>query len=130
MVKTTAFLTQTACILLLAASCSTPPTDLSQVDDTATEASIARGQDLYKGLGCGVCHGSAGHGDGVAVPSLAITPRDLTDGAAYKRGHSARRIAETIRSGMGDPKSPMPVYTHLAAPDLIALGHYLESLQR
>ena len=76
------------------------------------QAAIAAGKAAYTRLGCPVCHGAKGRGDGAIAASLQddknlpIRPRDLV-GEALKGGSSVRDIYHRITNGMdGTPMSP------------------------
>jgi cytochrome c oxidase cbb3-type subunit I/II len=45
------------------------PIDLGP-EPPADDASVARGAEQYSRLGCPVCHGDGGRGDGIAAPAL------------------------------------------------------------
>lgn len=98
-----------------------------------TRASLARGKELYKDLGCGDCHGNQGKGDGPSANDLkdqwgyAIQPTDLTAGV-FKGGHNGKEIYKRITTGMDG--TPMPAYgdDFITGKDRWALVQYVQSL--
>jgi len=85
-----------------------------------TDASLARGQELYETY-CTVCHGPQGRGDGPVVPKF-IRPPDL-HGAST--GYSDGYIYALIVNGRGN----MPSYNRIGADERWDLIHYLRKLQ-
>jgi mono/diheme cytochrome c family protein len=117
-----------------------PPTPLALPDPPAVSdgAAVGRGADLYRDLGCAVCHGEKGRGDGTAAAALRdssglrIWPADLAHPSWFKGGHSARDVYRTLVTGLDG--TPMAGYGDAFADldpgapwDLIA---YIESLSR
>lgn len=82
-------------------------------DYVGTEASIARGRQMYDDAGCVTCHGPTGRGDGEAAPDLEdnwgdkILPFDFTSGP-LKGGTSSSDIYRTFVTGLDG--TPMPSY--------------------
>jgi len=78
-----------------------------------TAASVKRGKELYKKVGCFQCHGLSGRGDGPSSKTLkdawgdAILPFDFTSGA-LKMGSGAKDIYRTFVTGLDG--TPMPSY--------------------
>ncbi len=116
------------------------PTPLAIPDPPATRnaGALARGAELYRDLGCAVCHGDEGRGNGTAADALedtsglGIWPADLANPSWFKGGHSPADVYRTLMTGLDG--TPMPGYRDVfvdldaRAPwDLIA---YLESLSR
>jgi mono/diheme cytochrome c family protein len=92
-------------------------------------ASIARGQGLYKSLGCVACHGE----DGRKRMALAdkkgypLRSRDLTAPWTFRRGSSPSEVWLGIAIGHG----PMPAFAKTASPkQLWDLVNYVASLAR
>lgn len=98
-----------------------------------TTASLARGKELYKDLGCGDCHGEKGKGDGPSAKDLkdqwgyAIQPTDLTAGV-FKGGRIGKEIYKRIAIGMDG--TPMPAFDDdvLTGNDRWVLVQYVQSL--
>jgi cytochrome c oxidase cbb3-type subunit 2 len=98
-----------------------------------TKASINRGRELYKDLGCGTCHGDKGKGDGPSANDLKdqwgydIKPTDFTRGV-FKGGAEPRELYKRIAIGMDG--TPMPAYGDdlITGKDRWALVHYIRSL--
>jgi len=93
-----------------------------------TEATVARGRDLYLGPGiCLACHGADGKGP--------IGP-DLTDSLWIHSDGSVAGILETLKSGVSDQASrsgtPMPARggSGLTDDELAAVAAYVWSLSR
>ncbi|MBI1995722.1 MAG: c-type cytochrome [Deltaproteobacteria bacterium] len=98
-----------------------------------TRASLARGKDFYKDLGCGDCHGNQGKGDGPSAKDLkdqwgyAIQPTDLTAGV-FKGGAESRELYKRTATGMDG--TPMPAYGDdvITGKHRWALVQYVQSL--
>jgi len=76
-------------------------------------ASVKRGKELYKKVGCFQCHGLSGKGDGPSSATLKdawgdkILPFDFTSGD-LKAGSGAKEIYRTFVTGLDG--TPMPSY--------------------
>ena len=100
-----------------------------------TRASLARGKELYRELGCGDCHGEKGKGDGPSANDLkdqgryGIKPTDFT-GGVFKGGAESRELYKRTATGMDG--TPMPAYGDdlITGKDRWALVHYIQSLAR
>ncbi|GIW40287.1 MAG: hypothetical protein KatS3mg076_0864 [Candidatus Binatia bacterium] len=95
---------------------------------------LEKGKLVYRELGCPVCHGDGGRGDGLASPDLKDvwgnpTPaRDLVSGP-FRGGEEPREVY--LRLAIGMPGTPMPGYGDVASPeDLWALVAYLASIRQ
>ncbi len=72
---------------------------------------VAQGRKVYVAMGCGLCHGDSGKGDGGASWSLKddsgwpLPPADFTLGI-YKAGSQPQDLYRTIMIGV--PGTPMP----------------------
>ena len=112
----------------------------------ATEASVARGRELFMDdavAKCYTCHGPAGHGDGISAWTVdpetgarkeaylddwgfPIRPRDLTQGL-YRGGRRPIDVFRRIKNGING--TPMPALGGaLPDEDLWALVHYVGTL--
>ena len=105
---------------------STPAT--ATVASTALPA-VEVGRDLYAENGCATCHGAEGHGDGPVGKTLAPTPRDFRDGAAFKAGRDEGAIARTIAQGFNQAGSKMPAFGHLSEQERRSLALFVISLR-
>ena len=100
-----------------------------------TVQSLAEGTALFNKLGCIVCHGETGAGDGPNAPSLKDTkglylpPRDFNNGA-FRGGATGRDLF--LRTVTGLPGTPMVPYgTNLMTDsERWSLVHYIQSLRR
>jgi mono/diheme cytochrome c family protein len=114
---------------LLAKSITVPP------EPAVTVATMASGQALYTKMGCMMCHGETGAGDGPTAPTLKDTegfylpPRDFNNGA-FRGGHEGADLYTRIVTGI--PGTPMPPFddTLIKPEDRWSLVHYVQSLRR
>lgn len=98
-----------------------------------TEASVARGAELYVQTGCGACHGEIGYGDGLSAPTLRddwgvhIKPADLSKPWTFRGGGRREDIFRTMSAGFNG--TPMPGF-HGALPpeDIWGIVDYMLSL--
>lgn len=98
-----------------------------------TEASVAKGREVFEAQGCAACHGNLGRGDGTSAPTLKddwghhIRPADLTMRWTFRGGPTRRDIFRTFSTGVNG--TPMPSYAQtLAVEDRWALVDYIYSL--
>lgn len=110
-----------------------PPVLEIPAEPRADAASIARGQALFGRMGCPVCHGTQGHGDGMIAAALRddwgkpIRPFDFHS-ASPKGGPAARGYYRTISTG--HTGTPMPSFVALLKPDeRWDVVHYVMSLR-
>jgi mono/diheme cytochrome c family protein len=111
----------------------TRPASIAVTPPTAeTPQLIASGEKLFDEAGCVQCHGSAGHGDGPAAPTLKdasgqpIHPLDFSSGV-FRRGASLESIFLTVRTGLNG--TPMPSYADSLTPEQTwAIAAYVRSL--
>jgi mono/diheme cytochrome c family protein len=96
-------------------------------------ASLARGAKAYQDLGCPVCHGQGGRGDGIAAAQLrasdgsVLAPADLTRPWAFRGGARAGDVAMRLAAGIAG--TPMPSYLDIASiAELWDVAHYVGSL--
>jgi len=108
----------------------------------ATNEIIELGKTIYNEVGCNMCHGSTGKGDGPSALKLVdskgypIVPKDFTTGI-YIGGNTRRDLF--LRFATGIDGTPMPSYGNLA--DVLgkpkedenkltwALVHFVKSLE-
>ena len=98
-----------------------------------TEASVARGAELYVQTGCGACHGEIGYGDGLSAPTLKddwgvhIRAADLSMPWTFRGGGTREDIYRTMSAGFNG--TPMPGF-HGALPpeDIWGIVDYMLSL--
>lgn len=105
------------------------PEDLKPL---ATMESIARGRATFLELGCYMCHGNWGRGDGPSSKSMVddwgfpILVADLTQAKLLRGGHSSRELYRTIATGIGG--TPMPAFGDSLTPEeLWDVVNYLRS---
>jgi len=115
------------------------PVPVAIPDEPAvTMESIARGKSAFEQVGCSVCHGAAGQGDGVTAGALQdgwgqpIKPANFTLAAGtpggVKLGHDSRHLFITISTGIGG--GPMPPFADVITADQRwDLVHYVQSLR-
>ena len=81
---------------------------------------VARGRKLYVSMGCNICHGETGHGDGLNARSLVdsqgkpVVPADLASGL-FKSGQTPVDLCRTILRGI--PGTPMVSYDAVLTRD-------------
>jgi cytochrome c oxidase cbb3-type subunit 2 len=99
------------------------------------EASVRRGEQVYRRAGCFNCHGYGGHGNGPALAALRddsgnpIEAADFTKEGALKCGDSPARIYTTFMTGLNG--TPMPSFADsLSATDAWDLTHFVLALKR
>ncbi len=96
---------------------------------------LALGREVYKRMGCALCHGEAGAGDGPQVPTLKdssglpVRPRDFNTGL-FRGGHTGHDLYLRIHNGL--PGTPMIPYGEdlLKPEERWALVHFVQSLRR
>jgi mono/diheme cytochrome c family protein len=93
------------------------------------EERLRQGEALYKTQGCVRCHGEHGHGNGPNARALNPPPRDFRALSAYLQGHSAREIADTLRTGMHARSAQMPNFSHRSESERLALAEFVASMQ-
>lgn len=89
-------------------------------------AAVARGNALYVGQGCSVCHGEKGRGDGTEAARLPVPPPDFTN-----RERMITRADPDLFWAItrGREKTKMPAYgQELSENDVWDLINYLRSL--
>lgn len=94
-------------------------------------ARTRRGADLWRALGCTVCHGETGRGNGSRAAELrddrgrTARPYDLTREPA-RGGATPRELYRSLATGLDG--TPMPSYVALSADDLWALVAFVTSI--
>src|SRR6478736_2417639 len=92
----------------------------------STPPSMARGKELYA-QECASCHGMAGHGDGVAAPTLTPPPADLS---AHVELAGTTPLDFYRRISIGVTGTAMPAFeSRLTAADRWALALYATTLR-
>jgi mono/diheme cytochrome c family protein len=98
-----------------------------------SEASAAKGKEVYASLGCARCHGETGHGEGPSAPTLKddrgrpIRPANLTQRWTFRGGPRREDIFRTFSTGLNG--TPMPSYfDSLDVEGRWALTDYVYSL--
>ncbi len=115
-------------LVLLLAGCADWPELSKRAENPypGDVAAVARGNDLYVGQGCQVCHGEKGRGDGPEIARLPIPPPDFTD-----RERMITRADPDLFWAItrGREKTKMPAYEQeLSENDRWDLVNYLRSL--
>ncbi len=89
-------------------------------------AAVARGNALYVGQGCAVCHGEKGAGDGTAAARLPVLLPDFTNRERMITRSDPDLFWAITR---GREKTKMPAYgQELSENDVWDLVNYLRSL--
>jgi mono/diheme cytochrome c family protein len=102
-----------------------PPRELADLRE--------RGEILYIRMGCGMCHGDTGEGNGPAReafrrdPTRKVQIRNFTRGR-FIRGAEMEDLFLTLRVGIEG--TPMAAYTNLSDDDTWALAAYVRLLVR
>lgn len=100
------------------------PIPLSQQPEF-TPALVDQGRRIYAAMGCALCHGETGKGDGGSSWSLKddagwpLPPADFTTGV-YKAGSTASDLYRTIMVGV--PGTPMPSFRSAMAAGIKVEG--------
>lgn len=89
---------------------------------------VSAGRSLYLNHGCGVCHGSDGHGDGPLSATLSPKPRDFRERAAFVQGRSVKEIAVSIERGVIKKGALMPAFSHIPEADRLKIATYIAAL--
>ena len=84
---------------------------------------------LYATNGCAACHGPEGYGNGPVAKALNPPPRDFRDQAAFKNGHDAYSVAQTLATGLRRDGGQMQPYAHLSERERDLLARYVISLR-
>lgn len=80
----------------------------------ASEESVGRGKEQFTALGCTLCHGTEGRGDGLTALSLKdhrgdpVYPRNLNKNWLFRGGSEAKDIYKRINTGLNG--TPMPSF--------------------
>ncbi len=79
-----------------------------------SKESIEKGKDLFNKVGCMMCHGPEGRGNGPLAPTLKdnwgrpVQPRNLTKGFTFRSGNEPKDIYTRINTGLMG--TPMPSF--------------------
>ena len=95
--------------------------------ESAMDADVTRGMDLYAQNGCAGCHGETGLGDGPAGAALNPKPRDFSKTAEYKQGTSVEEVAASIENRV--PETPMVGYSQISPEDRTSIAKYIVHIQ-
>lgn len=89
----------------------------------ATDASLARGQELY-GQACAICHGVQGRGDGPLSRTMVPRPADFRVHMA--EGHTEAQLFDWLSNGV--PETAMPGFAdQFSVEDRWNLINYLQT---
>ena len=95
--------------------------------ESAMDADVTRGMDLYAQNGCAGCHGETGLGDGPAGAAMNPKPRNFAMVAEYKQGTSVEEVAATIEKGI--PDTQMVGYPQISPEDRTSIAKYVVHVQ-
>ncbi len=106
-------------------------------EPAVTTQSINHGHQIFD-ANCAVCHGAAGHGDGMIAASLtdmwgnSVKPANYTLPAGavggVKLGHDGEHLFKTVMNGVGG--TPMPTFAGSLKPgDVWDAVHFIQSLR-
>lgn len=95
-------------------------------------ARVARGQTLFTGLGCAVCHRPDDESPGARLHGVTGTTVTLDDGRTVERddAYLARAIRRPAAERVRGSTQEMPAYDDLSDDDVGALVAYVRSLGR
>ncbi len=115
-------------LVLLLAGCANWPEFSKRVENPypGDATAVVRGNDLYVGQGCAVCHGEKGAGNGTAAARLPVLLPDFTN-----RERMITRADPDLFWAItrGREKAKMPAYgQELSENDIWDLVNYLRSL--
>jgi mono/diheme cytochrome c family protein len=102
-----------------------PPRETKELRD--------KGELLYMRMGCGMCHGDSGEGDGPARdafrrdPTRKVQIRNFTRGR-FIRGADMEDLFLTLRVGLEG--TPMAAYSNLSDDETWAVAAYVRLLVR
>jgi mono/diheme cytochrome c family protein len=110
-----------------------PPEELVlAAEPSETSGSLERGEQVYRNLGCHMCHGNEGAGDGPSSATLVdvlgrpLPSRDFRQ--PLRRGESAAEVVRTLHTGLDG--ASMPSYTGAATEEeLWDVARYVLSLK-
>ncbi len=98
-----------------------------------TPGLIAQGKLVYEKMGCAVCHGSKGRGNGPSSHTLMddwenpILPANFSKGV-FKTGREVWKIYRTVSNGVGG--TPMPAFSdQLSHEEIWEVVYYIRSLK-
>ena len=94
---------------------------------TPEEKLISEGQKMYHIRGCVKCHGFKGDGKGPLMMTYRGTyqARDFSNLKVYRQGSDLKQIMETIKVGITNAKTPMPVYPYLSEEERLSIATYI-----
>jgi mono/diheme cytochrome c family protein len=102
----------------------TPPVDPKPLIGGTPELT-SRGKMLFE-ANCMQCHGSLGHGDGLAAVTMNPRPRNLASVDGWTNGYALPGIYKTLDEGIKG--SSMASFDYLSKKDRMGLAHYVQSL--
>ncbi|MBI4509021.1 MAG: c-type cytochrome [Deltaproteobacteria bacterium] len=97
------------------------------------QALAARGRELYAKVGCALCHGDEGRGNGPLAAHLKNDqgrpnpPLDFTTSPLRRGRRGIRDIFLTLSTGLDG--TPMPSFSALPEMDLFALAAHVDSIR-
>lgn len=84
----------------------------------ATSDSIAEGNELYRSVGCAICHGKNGDGKGVLAKDVSMNLHNWRD-PSVQAGFSDGELFYIIDKGKGTSRGRMPGYHDQETPEQI-----------
>ena len=100
-----------------------------------TKESVEKGKDLFNKVGCIMCHGPEGRGNGPLAPTLKdawgrhVQPRNLTLGYTFRGGNAPKDVYTRINTGLMG--TPMPSFEKtLDNEKSWAIANYVNSLSQ
>jgi len=100
----------------------------------SSEASIARGKEMYEAIECNKCHGNQGRADGPSRPELKddwgfpIAPANLAKRWTFRGGAERSEIAMRIAGGLLGTPMPSFIDSVEKPEDIWHLTNYIASL--
>jgi len=96
---------------------------------------IEKGKELFRSVGCFMCHGEEGRGNGPLAPTLKdswgrpVQPRNLTKNWTFRAGNAPKEIYTRINTGLMG--TPMPSFAKtLDNEKSWAIANYVNSLSQ
>jgi DMSO reductase family type II enzyme heme b subunit len=100
-----------------------------------SQESVQKGKDIFNSVGCMMCHGDEGRGNGPLAPTLKdswgrhVQPRNLTKGWTFRSGNAPKDIYTRINTGLMG--TPMPSFaTTLDNEKSWHVANYVNSLSQ
>ncbi len=122
------FMTVMVAVLLLSIAFAPMPSEQGMTKGDAS--TLARGEKVYN-ASCAACHGKSGAGDGVVSATLAVKPRNFTQGIFKFRTTEAGSLptdADLYKTiSLGIHNTGMPGFHDMPAADRYAVVQYIKT---